>query len=201
MILVLFFIIFLILIFFCYIKIEFQNVYISNIPKFHYDFKIKFGIYILKKIQIFGFEITKEKLKNSKLSNKIKSKIKNQKMDISIPEIMKIIKKLNISLDKFQTRIKLGTEDVILTSVFVGIIASSLGIVLGKFIKNYEEEKYKYEILPVYNTKNTFDMELNCIINTKLAHIIYVIYIFSKKRSENKYGRASNRRSYDYSYE
>lgn len=201
MILVLFFIIFLILIFFSYIKIEFQNVYISNIPKFRYDFKIKFGIYILKKVKIFGFEITNEKLKNSKLSNKIKSRIKNQKMDISIPEIIKIIRKLNISLDKFQTRIKLGTEDVILTSIFVGIIASSIGIILGKIIKHYEEKKYKYEISPVYNTKNIFDMELNCIINTKLAHIIYVIYIFSKKRSGNKNERTSNRGAYDYGYE
>lgn len=191
----------LILLFISYIRIDFDDIYVSNIPKFHYDFRIKIGIYIFNKIKIFGFTINKEKLKKNKLIGKFEKRMKKEQIDISFSEIMNIIKKMHINLDKFNTEIKLGTEDVILTSVIVGIVASSIGIILGRLIKHYEEGKYGYEILPYYNRKNIFDMKLNCIINTKLVHIIYVIYMFSKKRSENKYERTSNRRAYDYSYE
>lgn len=204
MILVLFFIItilILMLIFFSYIKVDLDDIYISNIPKFNYSFRIKFGIYLFNKIKILGFTVNDKELKKSRWINKIKLKMKNEPMDISVNEIIKLIKKAKINLDMFNTKIKIGTEDVILTSAIVGIVASSIGIVLGKLIKHYEDDKYMYEILPVFNNKNIFDMKLNCIINTKLVHIIYVIYMFSKKRSENKYERTSNRRSYDYSYE
>ena len=204
MILVLFLSILLVLIillFLAYIKVEFNDVYVSNIPEYHYDFKIKVGIYLFGKIKILGFKIDKEKLKTSKLINKMETKIKKEKFGVSLKDSVKIIKKAEFNLEKFRLNTKIGTEDVIITSALVGFISSIIGILLGRAIKYYDNEKYKYIILPYYAKKNIFEMKLNCIINAKLVHIIYVIYMFSKKRSENKYERTSNRRSYDYSYE
>ena len=106
-----------------------------------------------------------------------------------------------MELEFFKTNIKIGTEDIIFTSFIVTILSSLLGIGLAKAIKKYTENKFYYSILPVYGKNNMLDIDLNCIINVKLVHIIYVIYMFSKKRSEKKYERTSNRRSYDYSYE
>lgn len=204
MILVLFLFILIILllfIFFTYIKVDLDDVFISNIPKFHYDFKIKIGLYLFGKVKILGFKIDKEKLKTSKLINKMEAKMKKEKLGVSLNDSIKIIKKAEIELEKFKLDIKLGTEDVIITSALVGFLSSIIGIILGRAIKHYEEEKYKYIILPHYTKKNIFEMRLDCIINAKLVHIIYVIYMFSRKRSENNYERTSNRRAYDYSYE
>lgn len=205
MILVLFFcivILLIIVIMFSYIKINCNSLYISNIPEFKYYFSINIGLYVFGKIKILGFTLTKEKLQQSKIMRKLKYKLEKDNVDFKLnSKDIKLIKKSDINLEKIDTKIKIGTEDVILTSAIVGILASVIGIVLGRIISNYEEEKYKYVILPYYTQKNIFEMELNGIISVKLVHIIYVIYMFSKKRSENKYERTSNRRPYDYSYE
>ena len=204
MILVLFLFALLILItfiFFTYIKAEFADVYISNIPTFHYEFKIKIGVYLFGKIKIFSFNLNKEKLRKSKLINKMETKMKEEKLGVSLRDSIKILKDAKFNLQKFHAQINLGTEDVIITSALVGFISSIIGIILGRVIKHYDDKKYKYIILPNYTKKNIFEMRLNCIINAKLVHIIYVIYMFSKKRSENEYERTSNRRAYDYSYE
>ena len=127
--------------------------------------------------------------------------MKTEKIDLSFSDGLEIIKKSKIELEFFKTNIKIGTEDIIFTSFIVTILSSLLGIGLAKAIKKYTENKFYYSILPVYGKNNMLDIDLNCIINVKLVHIIYVIYMFSKKRSEKKYERTSNRGSYDYSYE
>ena len=61
-------------------------------------------------------------------------------------------------------------------------------------------KKTNFKIIPLYKYGNAINFRLNCIINVKLVHIIHIIYILSKK-GMIKNERASNRRSYDYSYE
>lgn len=189
------------LILFTYIKVDAKKVYISNITNFKYDIEICIDFCLFNKIRFFRFTITKDKIKREKIFKKLEKKISNEKINISLCESKKILKKVKINLETFNAKIKIGTEEIILTSFIVGILSSFIGILLGKAIKHYKPDKYEYVIIPYYNKKNIFDMNLNCIINVKLVHIIYVIYMFSKKRSENKNERTSNRRSYDYSYE
>lgn len=67
---------------------------------------------------------------------------------------------------------------------------------------NKIEKNYKYQITPIFQNKNLYKINLNCIIQLKMVHIINVIYIFSKKgRSDKNERTASNRKSYGYSYE
>ena len=70
----------------------------------------------------------------------------------------------------------------------------------GIVFSHTKSKKKKFTVLPLYNIGNVIKINLNCIIDVKIVHIIYVIYIlFKKGRNVNE--RASDRRAYDYSYE
>ena len=213
MAIVFFIILFLIL---CILLITFSTIKI-NIQKLNFnneevnsalDYSFFIELYFLDKIKIFSLMINPEKLeklnKEMNLETKIKqvnfSKIKNELPNKN--EIKELVKKLKIKLDEFHLILQIGTEDVIITSAIVTGIASILGIILAKLIKNYNDEKYRYEIMPVYKNKNMVKLSFDCIIKVKMIHIINIIYTLVSKRKEKiKYERTSNRRSYDYSYE
>ena len=98
--------------------------------------------------------------------------------------------------------LQLGIEDVALNSILIAVISSFISIILRltvKDIKNYNN--YFYEILPIYGKRNIIKLNLNCIINLKLVHIINIIYLVNKEGRSDKYVRTSNRRSYDYCHE
>ena len=206
MILVLFLSILLInlfIILFCYLKIKAENVEIFNTPNFSYNFVLKIGIYLFNRYKLFEYSIDKNKIKKTKIFNKFKEQIFNKDFFSQFSQMPSLseFKKLQTNMENIDLNIKIGTESVLLTSALVAIISSGIGIFLGRNIKEYNKEKHDFEILPIYQNKNYFELHLNCIIHTKLVHIIYVIYMFSKKRSGKKNERTSNRRSYDYSYE
>lgn len=192
------------------------------------DYEIKFGLYFMKKIRIIGLKLNKDKqekikrkiqkLQNSKLIKKLsKTSIKKiplkleKKLEREIllnnikpSKLAKIIfKNLKIEILKFKMNLQIGLENVIITSSLITIISVIVPIILrltNKYIKNINN--YRYEILPIYGNKNALKLDLNCIINLKLVHIINIIYIIVKmKRRSDKNERTSNRRSYDYCHE
>lgn len=180
------------------LKIEIINLRIGNI-KIEKDYNIKISIKMFNKIKIFSTNLNKEKIK--KLSNtkqfksidikRIKNKVFLDKKDI------KLLKKIIPKVEKLKLYIDLGTEDAVLTSYLIAIIASSIGIILPYTCKNINN--CNYIVNPLYIGKNVFNLELESIISLKIVHIIYVIYILMMKgRDENE--RTSNRRAYDYSY-
>lgn len=185
-------------------KFNFNNETVSK--KCNYSFFI--NLYFLDKIKFFEIMINEERIKKLNQKMNIETKIKDidfKKIKGNLPskkEIKNVIKRMNINLDEFHLILKVGTEDVIITSAIVTEIASILGIVLAKLIKNYNDEKYRYEIIPVYKNKNMVNLSFDCIIKVKMIHIINIIYTLLNKRKEKiKHERTSNRRSYDYSYE
>ncbi len=188
------------------ISIRIQKLKISNYNesgKLQYDYDIYFELLFLNKIKTLSIKIDKEKIYKLKLKQKMQ-KIDFKKMKKDMPkkdEVKGIIKKLDVKIDTFNLKLKIGTEDVIFTSAIVTILASIIGIILAKVIKEYKEEKYKYEIYPIYQNKNQIFLSLNCIIKVKVVHIISIIYLLLRKRRVDKDERTSNRRTYDYSYE
>ena len=192
------------------------------------DYEIKFGLYFMKKIRIIGLKLNKDKqekikrriqkLQNSKLIKKLsntsikKIPLKLEKKlereilfnNIKPLKLAKIIfKNLKIEILKFKMNLQIGLEDVIITSSLITIISVIVPIILrltNKYIKNINN--YRYKILPIYGNKNVLKLDLDCIINLKLVHIINIIYIIVKmKRRSDKNERTSNRRSYDYCHE
>lgn len=173
------------------------------------DYTLTISLWGLHRFCIIKIEITKEKLESIKLKEKLKTSLRN--IDInnlikSIKENRKIDEKTLKKVKKHVPKImyikllaNIGTDDAILTSYIVAFISSFLGIALRKSISKFKENKFI--INPVYINKNLLNLELDCIFETKLIHIIYIIYILNQKRRDDKNGRTSNRRAYDYSYE
>lgn len=192
------------------------------------DYEIKFGLYFMKKIRIIGLKLNKDKqekikrriqkLQNSKLIKKL-SKTSIKKIPLKLEKKLEreilfnnikplklakiIFKNLKIEILKFKMNLQIGLEDVIITSSLITIISVIVPIILrltNKYIKNINN--YRYRILPIYGNKNVLKLDLDCIINLKLVHIINIIYIIVKmKRRSDKNERTSNRRSYDYCHE
>lgn len=170
-------------------------------------FEMSISVYILNKVKIFNKNVNESDLKNAKNSKKmeqiknkllngksVKEKKKNVKMDIDI------LKSLNMNLKELNLELKLGTEDVLLTTFLITIISIIISMALAKVIKKYDEKKYKYLIIPNYNNKNSLKISLNGIIEIKLVNIINILFklLF---RSDYFVKRTSNRRSYANGYE
>lgn len=206
---ILFLILCIILIIFSTIRIDIQKLNFNNeklIDKFEYCFFI--NLYFLDKIKFFEVMINEERIKKLNQKMNIETKIRHidfNKVKNDLPsrkELKEAVKKLQINLDEFNLNLQIGTSDLIITSAIVTGIASALGIILAKVIKNYDDQKYRYKIIPAYKNKNMVNLSFDCIIKVKMIHIISIIYTLVRKRKEKiKYERTSNRRSYDYSYE
>lgn len=186
-------------------KLEVSNEY-SDTPEVK-EIEVSIGVYILNKLKIFEKHIDKEKLKQMKKSkniDKIKNKllngdnIKDKKKNIKFD--LSIIKQLKVKLHNIDLELELGTEDVILTSFLICIIAIAISMVLAKTIEKYDENKYKYKILPIYNSKNSIKIALKSIISIKLVNIISIIFrLFFRSDEIDK--RTSDRRTYANSNE
>lgn len=194
----------------------------------NFDYEIKVGLYLVKKIRIIAIKINKEKiakieqtierLNRSKILKKL-SKFNIEKMSLKLEKKLKkeiinknikpieaveiILKNLKIETLKFKMDLRIGLEDVIITSFLIAILSSILSIALKFTVNNIKDgNKYYYKILPIYRNENVLKLNLNCIINIKMVHIINIIYIFlGKKGRSDKNERTSNRRSYDYCHE
>lgn len=187
------------------LKIRIEKLNISNYTKGKIlkDYEFHIELHLLNKIKILNISIDKSIIKKMKLKDKFNNvNVLQLKKDMpSKAEIKEMIKKLDIKLAKLDLKLDIGIDDVILTSAIVAVLSAIIGIVLPHVIKQYNEENYKYVITPLYIGKNVIKLSLNCIIQVKMVHIIYIIYILLKRRRVYKYERTSNRRTYDYSYE
>ena len=193
---------------FAKIKIKIENVNISTerILKRHINknYKLTISVYILAKIPILKIKITKDKLENLKVKNKIQQldvKLLENKEIFNIDILKTILKNLKIKIQYLNLKLEIGTEDAALTSYIVALISAIIGILLKKQLSNHTN---KFIVNPVYINKNLLKMELNCIFMLNMIHIIYIIYILKKKRRDDKNGRTSrtsDRRAYGYSYE
>lgn len=191
-----------------------------NINKFNYlsinpknkktDYNIIIQLIILKKFPIFEIKFNKN---NIMKIEKIKRKIKNKFETFDFTEIEKdkeikkkileIIKKLKIDIDKINLNIEIGTENAVLTSFIIPVVATLLTYILKNSIKNnvIKSEENKFKIQPIYYNQNLLNILFSGIFEIKMIHIINIIYILRKKEGVKEYERTSNRRTYGYSYE
>lgn len=189
------------------------------------DYQFEVGIYFFNKMRIIKLTINEKrikKLQNSKfvkrmcnvnfarvtkkLEKKLQDKVIQGYKRFNILNFIKVLlKELKPEILKFNLSLKIGVEDIMITTYVIPIISTLISFILKLTVKdvNLKNKKrdYYYKIEPIYN-KNIINLRLNCIINVKIVHIINIIYIFLiKKRRSDKYERASYRRSYGYSHE
>lgn len=201
------------------LKIDIKNFNVQNIK----DEKNNKNFFIVVSFVILNFtwlkiKINKNLMAKEYVKEKLKVEEKNIKMSKEAEKVAKIFldnkkirdefKKICIALEKLELNINVGLEDCVITSYLVGIIAIVISTILphvvAKKLKEAEiNERYKYEIVPIYKNKNLYKINLNCIITAKMVHIIYIIFLIKKekKRRSDKNERTSNRKPYEYSYE
>ena len=202
----------------------------SNIPekqKTHY--KIEISLKAFKHIKWLKISLNEEKVKKLLEKPIAKIDLKNFEKDFKLEDI-KVLKKLVPEISHLNLDAEIGLESPITTAFTVALVASAISIILPNIIPKSEklqnisrkqndtytskrkikslqeiskiQKNYKYQINPIFQNKNLYKINLNCIIQLKMVHIINVIYIFSKKgRSDKNERTASNRKSYGYSYE
>ena len=153
------------------------------------DFEIYLGIVIFRKIEILKINLKKIKNKKMNLGTVLekaqKLEGKNNKQEMAI-ELIKGLKDFDFEIVKADLKVTVGFQDAALTAISVGIIASTLGIIL---------KKQKFEILPVYQNKNILNIKLNGIFRVNLIHYIYKTILKGRVKNERK---SSDRRSYAY---
>lgn len=174
-----------------------------NKEKLTKEFLINVSLYLFGKFKIFNLKIDNNKINKWNIKEKVKNiDFNKMKTDISLEkEDIKLLKKLKIDLEKFHLNLSLGTIDMNLTTCINFVFITLVSILLGKNIKQYDENKYKYQILPIYNNRNSLNLQFSCILNVKKVHIINIVYILIKRRRVEKNERTSNRRAYAYSHE
>ena len=176
-----------------------------NLKYIDKDYKIIIKLYLLNKVRYAKIELNKEKLKEIYENAKTKiKKVNYKKLEKEIYQdrkvIKNVVKKLKIELEYIDLDLKIGTEFILLTSVIIVTISTIFPIIANKFIKKYEKKKYKYKFTPIYN-KNDINLQLDCIISTKMVHIINVIISIIFKKGVFKNVRTSNTRFNDNCYE
>lgn len=176
-----------------------------NLKYIDKNYKVIIKLYLLNKIRYLKIELDKNKLKE--IFTKTKAKIEKssrKKIEKELYQdrnvIKNVVKKLKIDLEYLDLDLKIGTEFILLTSVIIVTISTIFPIVANKFIRKYEKRKYNYKFTPIYN-KNDINLQLNCIISTKMVHIINVIISIIFKKGDFKNVRTSNTRFNDNCYE
>ena len=176
-----------------------------NIKYINKNYKVIIKLYLLNKIRYLKLELDKNKLKEIfiKVKNKIE-KVNYKKVEKEIYQdrkvIKNVVKKLKIDLEYLDLDLRIGTEFILLTSVIIVTISTIFPLIANKFIRKYEKRKYNYKFTPIYN-KNDINLQLDCIISTKMVHIISVIISIIFKKGVFKNVRTSNTRFNDNCYE
>lgn len=185
------------------LHIQIKNLSVSNMePKNTNEYAIIFSLYLGNKIKWIWFRL------NDKKVRKMYSKMQLEKLDFKkfrknfkVKEL-KELPKLQPKISYLNLDANLGVISPVTTSFLVATISSIISIALPYLAKRLKKERYIYNIKPLYYNKNLYKINLNCIIEIKMVHIINIIFILIKKgRKKNEQSTTSNRKPYAYSYE
>lgn len=185
------------------LHIQIKNLSVSNMePKNTNEYAIIFSLYLGNKIKWIWFRLNDKKVR--KMYSKMqleKLDFKKFRKDFKVKEL-KELPKLQPKISYLNLDANLGVISPVTTSFLVATIASIISIALPYLTKNLKKERYIYNIKPLYYNKNLYKINLNCIIEIKMVHIINIIFILIKKgRKKNEQSTTSNRKPYAYSYE
>lgn len=176
------------------VKLKIKNLHIFAIEeKIKMEFEINISIYFLNKLKIFNIKIGKNKLIN---------KFKLESISKKNNRILKLILKLEYAIEYLKIEGYFGTFNSMLSSNLYVCIHSIIPILIlnklsGEYINNLNFLKLN---------QNTINVNLSCIINTKIVNIINILQLNkklknTKKGGDKNYGRTSNRRVNAYSNE
>ena len=110
-------------------------------------------------------------------------------------EIKKHFENIGIELEKFFLDLKIGTGELFTTAFLIPTLATIIAVFLSKKSDKIDYKDINYNIKPIYEDKFLYDIKFRCIINVRVVHIIYMIYVLKKgKKESDKCGGTSNRK-------
>ena len=164
------------------IRLELKNVQFSNLTQNNKKYIIKISSYLFNKIKWFSLKINNSRLKKmSKDLHLEQIDIKKIEKDFKISDL-KEITNIKPKVSYLDLDIKIGIEDVILTSYIVPIICTILAVILPHIIGKDKEKYIKYDVLPMYHSKNEYDIKFNAILEIKIINILISAYKIFKSR-------------------
>lgn len=194
MILVFFFgfiilVIFMILIFtiISTIRISINEFETTNLTTAKLRYQLKISFYIFNKIKWFSFKLNNRKI------NKIFRKmhldnldIKQLEKDIRLSDVDEILK-IKPYISYMNLDLKLGIDDVILTTYLVPIVSTIIAIILPYMSQKSDTNSIHYKIEPIYNMKNKYYIKLNIVLNVKIVNLLNCIYkIYRSKKIDKR---------------
>jgi len=151
-------------------------------------YRIKLYIVFLNfiKIKIYNKSI-KQKLKVEELIAKIDFK---KSKDLKVYNVF--IKKVKFDVKKLRLQIEVGSNNMLKTVFLNTILASNIAILLGAIQDKIKDKNLNYIVVPKFN-KQKVTLKLDCIIQTNIVHISYIIYLLKRERRKQN-GVTSNRK-------
>ena len=166
------------------IKIKVKNFEIDTKKKIKPQYEISISLNLINRFKWISLRL------NSKKMRKIYTKmhleridIKKLEKDLKFSDIHAIIK-IKPKVSNLNLQIKLGLEDVIITSYIIPLICSIFSIVLPHVTEIQNIKNIKYKIEPLYN-ENAYHMKLDTTIEIKMINVLNSIYKIYKNRKSN----------------
>lgn len=188
------------------VKLKIENLHIFNTDgKVKIEVLIIISIYLLNRVKILNIKIDKDKLINKlKLKDLNLQKIREDSRKNK--QVFKNIAKLDYKIEYLRIEGYFGTFNAVLSSNIFLFIHSVLPILIAKKING----KYINNLKFLELNQNAINVNLNCIISTKIVNIINILHlnnkylksiVTQKKGGIDKHGRTSYRRVNAYSNE
>ena len=186
------------LIIFSTLKIEIKNFKTSNLTtnkekstftnsKKYSKYEVNIALEILNKLKYFSLNLNSRKIKKITLKMHLdKTKIKELEREISISDIKEVMN-IKPKISYLDLKLKLGIDDVLLTTYSVPIISTVISILLPYTVEKEDVNNIKYEVKPIYNNGNIYDLQLNIGVKIKVIRILNAVYrIYKSKKDKNK---------------
>ena len=167
------------------IRINVKDYNISNLNVKKTKYKITISLYLLNKIKWISFKLNKEKL------HKISLKMHLDRIDIKklekdfkmsdLKELMKIKPKLTL----LHLDLKLGIEDVLLTTYIIPAVCTIFSLILPIVTEEKNIKHIRYKVEPIYNQKNAYYIKLTSRVEIKMINLLNSMYGIYKNRKDN----------------
>lgn len=206
------------------IEIRAQSIYFNNIEKMRNNTKMKIKVSLkIGKIPWLFIKLDKSKIEKIYLlikKNEIKNNIdveEQQKKIISMLQnrnIRKQVVSIDLNITKLKLEIRIANKEYPVTAYITSFIAILISNILPYITKEQSNKAITkniyYKVEPVYVNKNAYDILADVTLNIKIYQIIFTLIRINKetngknkiKKKEGKnYGRTSNRKFNEHSYE
>ena len=158
---------------------------IKNKLNYNTKYKIKVSLNVFDKLKILQLNLNKEKLKRMTLKMHLdKIDIKKLEKEIGIIDIKEIMQ-IEPKISYMNLNIKVGIDDVLLTTYVVPIICTAISASLPFVVEKRNYEKIKYLVKPIYNKGNKYDIKLSMGIKLRLFKLFNVLYKIYKNKKIN----------------